>query len=115
MTSQIALKAQTEVPAEASDAATISGWSDRYPATIIRRTAKTIWLQEDRVEQTSSEGFDSYANGRGEFVHFFRNEDAPVAVFTLRDNGRWVRKGEPKRGGQRASIGHRDIYRDPSF
>jgi hypothetical protein len=100
--------------ADAADAATVNGWSDRNPATIVKRTAKTITIQRDNTAHMSGEGHDAYANGKGQVVVFTRDYDAPLERYTLRRNGRWIRSGESLRG-RSLTVGHRDYYRDPSF
>ena len=101
------------------DAATVHGWSDRYPATIVARTDRTIRIQEDRVVNLNPddevENGLAYARGHGKVVIFERDYDAPIATYTLRKNGRWIRKGEPMRGGGVLTIGARSYYRDPHF
>lgn len=102
------------------DAATISGWSDRYPATIVKRTAKTVWVQEDRTENMSSEESResglAFARGHGDVTVFVRDYDAPIRKFTLRRNGRWIAEGAPMNArGSSLSLGRRSYYRDPSF
>jgi hypothetical protein len=102
------------------DAATVCGWSDRYPVTIVKRTAKTVWVQEDRVTNMSSEESResglTFARGHGDVVVFTRDYDAPIRKFTLRKNGRWIAEGAPMRTrGSSLSLGHRDHYRDPHF
>lgn len=102
--------------AEGDDAATMNSWSDRNPATIVKRTAKTIVVQEDNVSNMSGKNHDAYAHGRGEVVIFTRNTDAPTVTYTLRKNGRWIRSGAPANSrGNSLTIGHRSYYRDPSF
>jgi hypothetical protein len=101
--------------ATSDDAATVAMWSDRDPATIVKRTAKTITVQRDRVNNMSAPGHDAYANGKGQVTIFQRDYDAPLEVYTLRDNGRWKLKGDPKTARGGLSIGRRDFYRDPSF
>lgn len=101
--------------AEAPDAATINGWSDRNPATIVKRTAKTITVQADRVTNMSAPDHDAHANGKGQVTVFQRDPDSGYQVFTLRDNGRWIAQGATKRGGASLTVGRRDFYRDPSF
>lgn len=102
--------------AKADDAATMNSWSDRNPATIVKRTAKTIVVQEDRASNMSSEGHDAYAHGHGEIVVFERDYDAPMTTYTLRKNGRWIRSGSPANArGASLTIGTRSFYRDPSF
>jgi hypothetical protein len=100
--------------ADADDAATINSWSDRNPATIVKRTAKTLTVQRDNAANMSPADHDAYAEGKGKVVVFTRDYDAALEVFTLRDNGRWIRRGESKRGAS-LTVGHRDYYRDPSF
>jgi hypothetical protein len=102
--------------AKADDAATMCGWSDRNPGTIIKRTAKTIVVQFDDVSNMSGEGHDAYAHGSGEVVIFTRNTDAPTMTYTLRKNGRWIASGAPANSrGSGLIIGTRSYYRDPSF
>lgn len=102
--------------ATSDDAATVHGWSDRDPATIVRRSPKAIWVQRDRVEQMSKPDSDAYANGKGDVVVFIRDYDAPLERYTLRSNGRWVREGNKMRQrGANITLGHRDYYRDPHF
>jgi hypothetical protein len=105
--------------ATADDAATINGWTDRNPATIVKRTPKTIVVQRDSTSQmTKPENVESgaaFANGRGDVVIYTRDYDAPLETFTLRSNGRYVRKGQPMSSRSTLTIGHRSVYRDPSF
>jgi hypothetical protein len=104
--------------ATGDDAATINGWSDRYPATIIKRTAKTITIQRDRTSNLSSrESIDSgqsFAQGRGDLTIFERDYDAGMETYTLRKNGRWIRRGSSMNGPS-LTLGHRSYYRDPHF
>ena len=102
------------------DAATLHSWSDRDPATIVKRTARTIVVQRDRTQQMSSNDHVqsnlAYARGHGDVVVFIRDYDAPLETYTLRSNGRYVRKGASMRErGASLSIGTRSVYRDPSF
>ena len=102
------------------DAATMNSWSDRNPATIVKRTAKTILVQEDQVRNMSSEKTResglAYAQGHGDVTVFIRDYDAPLVRYTLRKNGRWMRAGAPMNSqGSSLSLGRRDYYRDPHF
>lgn len=106
--------------ANADDAATMNGWSDRRPATIVKRTATKIIVQEDRAEHfTSDADRDSgraFAQGHGSHVVFTRDYDAPYRYYSLRKNGRWIAVGSPANSrGASLAIGHRSFYRDPSF
>ena len=79
------------------DAATLVSWSDRNPATIVKRTPKRITVRRDRVEQFSAqENIDSglaYSRGHGDVVVFIADESAPLETYTLRQTGHWVRVG----------------------
>jgi len=105
---------------EGADAATMNSWSDRHPATIVKRTAKTIWVQEDRVvnmssEETRESGL-AFAQGHGDVTVFTRDYDAPIREYRLRKNGRWMAKGAPMNSrGSSLSIGRRSYYYDPHF
>lgn len=100
-------------------AATIHGWSDRYPATIVSQTETTIVVQRDRTQQMTRDEYHAqlhaHARGHGDVVVFIRDTDAPLETFTKRRNGRYVRKSEPMRSGTTLSLGTRAVYRDPSF
>jgi hypothetical protein len=98
--------------AKSDDAATMNGWSDRNPATIVKRTAKTITVQADRAVNMSAPGHDAYAHGSGQVVIFERDYDAELRTYTLRKNGRWVQSGASLRGPS-LTIGTRSYYRDP--
>jgi hypothetical protein len=74
------------------NAASCNGWSDCDPATIVKRTDKTIVVQRDRAVHMSGAAHDAHANGAGQVVIFERDYDAPSLT-----------------------IGHRRSYRDPSF
>lgn len=107
---------ETILDPNGADAATMNSWSDRAPATIVKRTAKTIWVQEDNTSHMSGDDHDAYANGRGEVVIYTRNYDAPIKRYSLRSNGRWIAAGAPANSrGNSLTIGHRSYYRDPSF
>jgi hypothetical protein len=102
------------------DAATMNSWSDRAPATVVKRTAKTVWVQEDRVQNMSSEESResglTFARGHGDVTIFVRDYDSPIRRYTLRKNGRWMAAGAPMNSrGSSLSLGRRDYYRDPHF
>ena len=46
---------------------------------------------------------------------FEYNPQAEDQVFTLRQNGAWVQKGQPMNSGVRLAIGYRDEYYDFTF
>ena len=91
---------------------TLLHWTDRSPATIIKvsKNGKSIDVQEDKATRVDSNGM-SECQG----YLFDPNPLGPVYTYTLRSNGRWVRKGEPMRQGGALRIGERDKYHDFSF
>lgn len=100
------------------DAATISGWSDRHPATVVKRTPKTVWVQEDRAvplydKREKTEGHGPLAAA---LTLYEREYDSPIRVYTLRKSGRLVAKGSrDTRGVDRVTLGRRGYYYDPHF
>lgn len=93
------------------DAATIAVGSDRYPATIVARTAKTIKVQGDRATRIDGNGLSE-----SQTWLFERDYDAPILTYTLRRNGRWVRQGSPQNArGAGLGLGHRSRHDDPHF
>jgi hypothetical protein len=43
------------------------------------------------------------------------DDAATINGWTDRSNGRYVRKGQPMSSRSTLTIGHRSVYRDPSF
>lgn len=100
--------------------ATILGWTDRYPATIVDVTNDTITLREDNAVRTDK-------NGMSEAQEYEYTPDPTGCVYVFRkdrdgnwrecvkhpDSGRYnmVKKG----GGKGLMLGHRDKYYDFSF
>lgn len=92
--------------------ATILYHSDRSAATIIWVNAKAtrVRVQEDIATRTDK-------NGMSEDQHYTYapNPNGAVHTFSLRDNGRWVRNGEPQRRGTGLVVGERREFYDFSF
>lgn len=87
------------------DGATYSVGSDRYPATVIAKTAHTVTLQDDTFK--AGEGHNYFGS---QVWVFSPNPEGPTRV------ARW----SPKRqafvnGDTRYHVGHRSAYHDPSF
>lgn len=111
---------QNTLAANAADAitpvvgmgATILWWTDRQAGTIIEvsSSGKSITVQEDNAKRTDDLGMSDCQT-----YEYTPNTDGSTTVFTLRSNGRFVRKGESMKGGQRVSIGVRAQYHDFSF
>lgn len=97
---------------EVGMAATISVGSDSYPATIVEVSSnrKTIKVQKDDAVRTDTNGFSE-----SQTYEYSRNIFAHKDTFTLRKNGRWIRKGFDMNSGTPIWIGHRRKYWDPSF
>lgn len=93
------------------DGATILFWTDRVAGTIIEvsKNAKQIVVQEDKATKNFTGMTDAQS------YTYEPDPNGQTWTFTLRKNGRWVRKGEDLYRGQRVSIGHRSKFYDYSF
>ena len=92
--------------------ATVGIGSDRYPYTIIEVSpdCKTIKIQRDHY--TPAEGYNYFGN---QVYEYTRDPEAPIEVWTLRNHGRYVRKGDKKNSSFYLTIGKKQAYSDPSF
>lgn len=91
--------------------ATVLMWTDRAPATIVEVVSpKTIKVQGDNAKRVDENGMSE-----SQTYEYTPNEDGPVDTYTLRKNGRWIRKGDPMKGGQCLLVGSREKYHDFSF
>lgn len=105
------IMSESPVVPEVGMGVTILSWTDRNPATIIEvKTAKMIVIQDDDYVRTDKNGMSE-----DQTYEFSRNPNGPKRTYTLRKNGRWVKKGESMRNGQSISIGKRDRYYDYTF
>jgi len=84
--------------------------SDCYPYSIIARTNTRIEARKDNYKPAT--GFDYYSN---QVYDYEFNPLSGVEVFTLRKNGRWVKKGSDMWHGISIVPGSRRCYQDPSF
>lgn len=91
--------------------ATVLHWSDRDAGTIIEvaKNGKTIVVQLDHTARTDTNGMSDCQD-----YEYERDENGRKYTFTLRRNGRWVRKGEDMHGVA-CGIGYRKHYYDYSF
>lgn len=105
---------QTQVVPEVGMGATMGVGSDCYPYTIHKVEGQTLWASEDEYERTDSNG--AYTENQ-DYRYWNNNEknEKMWRQFTLRKNGRWVRRGSDMHTGSRLSIGHRKAYRSPHF
>jgi hypothetical protein len=92
--------------------ATILHWTDRTAATIIdvSPNGKTITVQEDTATRSDSHGMSD-----AQSYDYASNPDGATHVYTLRKNGKYVKQGNPLKGGQTVAIGYRRQYHDYSF
>jgi phage gp46-like protein len=92
------------------EGATISLWADSHPQTIIEVSSdlKTVTVQQDSAKVDPNA--KPYAN---KWI-VEKDPQGQVQVFTLRKNGRYVRKGESL-NGQALSLGGRHKYYSYEF
>ncbi len=83
--------------------------SDCYPYTIVRVEGNHIHACQDDSQVVSG----SHQDGSAEYT-YSRNENAPIEIFTLRKNGRFIKKGRSL-DSSGLTIGRRSAYYDPSF
>ena len=92
--------------------ATVGIGSDCSPYTVIEVSPdyKTIKIQKDSCKP--ADGYNYFGN---QVYEFTPNPNGTIEVWTLRNNGRYVRKGDKKSNGFYLTIGSRRAYYDPSF
>jgi hypothetical protein len=92
--------------------ATVLMWTDRKAATIIAvsPSGTRIKVREDLATRSDDNGMSD-----AQSYDYAPNPEGAVTEFSLRDNGRWIRKGEPMRSGQALLVGQRDHHFDFSF
>ncbi len=83
--------------------ATILGWTDRYPATIVKVTPCQVHVQEDFAVRTDSNGMSE-----SQEYEYSPNPKAHVEIFRKTKRG-W------RSGSRCLSIGRREKYYDFSF
>lgn len=103
---------QESVKPEIGDGATMLGWTDRIPGTLIAvlRGGREIVVQEDHATRTDSNGMSD-----AQSYEFEQNVDGATCRFTLRKNGKFVQAGQPLRQGMVCLVGQRSAYYDYSF
>jgi hypothetical protein len=103
---------ETRTPTpEVGMAATVIYWTDRAAATIVEVSpnGRTVKVTHDKATRTDT-------NGMSESQEYDYETDwlGPRTAYTLRKNGRWVRRGDSM-NGQGLAIGYRRTYHDYSF
>lgn len=103
---RLAANIKSETPA-VGDGATLPMWSDRQCGTVISvsKSGKEVAVQIDKVT----------FNRTGYAESIEPDPEGRVDIYTRRNDGRWVLKGEPKAGGRTAYFGARNPYYDPHF
>ena len=92
--------------------ATIIGYTDRNPATVVEisKNGKTLTVQMDDAKRTDANGMSE-----SQSYEFTSNPDGAKRVYTLRKNGQWIAQGDSIKNGGRIQLGHRSKYYDFSF
>jgi len=92
--------------------ATVSIGSDSYPATVIEVSPdyKKVTIQMDSYKP--AEGYEYYGN---QVYEYSPNPNGLIEVWTLRNHGRYAKKGSKKGSGWCLTLGSRRAYSDPSF
>jgi len=93
--------------------ATVLMYTDRKAATIVLvNIAKTsVFISMDTATRIDSNGMSE-----SQTYEYASNMDSKdLSEYTLRKNGRWVKKGEGMKNGQKIAIGFRETYHDYSF
>lgn len=86
-------------------------YTDRHACTIVDVVnAKTIIVQRDNAIRTDTNGMSD-----SQQYEYVRDTMGRLDTVTLRNNGRWVKKGENLHNGTSYGIGYRKEYRDYSF
>ena len=93
-----------------TNGATLRVGSDCYPYTIIKYlTEKSVLAVQDEFK--AGLNHDYYGN---QVWEYFECDTAGYEVFTLRKNGKWIKKGQSLNDCP-LYIGKRRAYQDPSF
>ena len=85
--------------------------SDRYPCTIVtmNKTRKTVTTRDASYKRTDSNG-----QSESQSYTYEANPNGRLQDWTLRKNGRYVRRGEPLYAQALSLEGYR-AYQDPCF
>lgn len=95
---------------------TVILYSDRHAATITevvgnaKHEPRTVTVQYDNAIRT-----DSYGMSDSQDYRYEADLNGRVEVYTLRRNGRWVRRGEGSKSGTSIALDVRDHHHDFGF
>jgi hypothetical protein len=107
-----------ELEINVGDPATLTGWTDRYAATVINLFTKGkyqyVVLQADHAKIVGGTGYGD------EVYEYSRDPDGSKSTFRIVDGSlkpvyKNPNTGRYKAGNGGAFIGRRESYRDPSF
>lgn len=86
--------------------------SDRYAFEVLKKTDKWAIVRQLEAIPDKENGFDYYTNQ----VYTYKSApNCEVALFTKRKNGKYVKDGEPMKGGTSISFGPPNFHQDPNF
>lgn len=101
--------------------ATVLGWSDRYPATVIEveNNGKRVTVQEDNYKRIDDNGMTD----SGQEYEYTPNPNGNKSVFMKDRRGRWqsatyneqTKRWNMEKGGDGLHLGSRERYYDFSF
>ena len=91
--------------------ATIRGWSDCYPATVVKvsKNGRVITVQEDTATRVDGNGISECQE-----YTYTPNPKGSTRTYSLRKDGRWLEKGDYVRCCYLA-LGYRRKFHDYSF
>ena len=110
-----AAAAKTAIVPVVGMGASFGAGSDSYPATVVSvsKSGKKIGIQQDAVVVGGEWKEGEY---EADLYTTIPNTEALVEFYTLRDNGRWIRVGNPKHAHWASlSLGVRRYRQDPHF
>ena len=92
--------------------ATIYLHSDSHAATIVAvyNRGRSVCVKRDIARPTK---MNAFTEDQG--YEYEPDPNGAMYEFTLRQNGRWVLKGDPMRAGWTLGIDHRRTYIDPTY
>lgn len=103
---------------EVGTLATTGYGSDCYPAIVTAVSASGRKITVHRARYEVLPGVDvrmNWASAKEGTLLISGPSDGRGDVYTLRKNGRWVRKGDPMRNGGGISLGDARYHQDPHF
>lgn len=103
---------EKQIEPEIGMGGTIYLYSDRHACTVIRVASggKRIVVQHDKAIRRDENGMSECQD-----YEYTPNPKGSIEVFTLRQNGRYIRQGEDMRKGTQLGLGTRREYYDYSF